>query len=237
VKEVHYFDWEHHRGEDWYRSHFATAAPDQKAGEATPGYLWHPEAPARIAALLPDVAMIALLRHPTDRVYSHYWHARSWGAEVPEFDEVVDRALRGGSPWDHLIERGHYAEQLTRYQRALPQPVLVLLQEELAADPAGSFRKICRHLGVTEQEVPGLGKVHNAAHTWRSPRLRKLMDRTDAWSRLPPPVARWLHRANSKPVHYPPMTCETRARLLEHYRPHNARLRQLLCRPLDGWDG
>jgi hypothetical protein len=236
VKEVHYFDWHFAEGEQFYRRHFAPAKPGQRAGEATPAYLWHPDVPERIAATVPEAKLIALLRHPVDRMYSQYWHARSWGAELPEFPEVVDQALRGGSPHDHLVERGHYADQLARYDSRFRDPVLVLLFEDLARDPSGSFAAVCRHLGVTVQDVPGLGKVHNAAHTWRWPRLRKAMDRTGAWSKLPAPMARWLHHTNTRPVHYPAMDASSRERLVGHYLPHNARLRERLGQPLAGWD-
>ena len=43
-------------------------------GEATPYYIFHPTAPQRIAKVLPNVKLIALLRNPVDRAYSHYNH-------------------------------------------------------------------------------------------------------------------------------------------------------------------
>ncbi|KCV71289.1 hypothetical protein H696_02235 [Fonticula alba] len=45
-------------------------------GEATPGYMYRPEVPARIRAVLPDVKLIALVRDPAERAYSHYHHAQ-----------------------------------------------------------------------------------------------------------------------------------------------------------------
>src|SRR5689334_15880743 len=74
MKSPHYFDLEYHRGEAWYRSHFATRRRlDRLAaergvrpvtGEASPYYLFHPHAAERIAADVPDVKLVLLLRDP-----------------------------------------------------------------------------------------------------------------------------------------------------------------------------
>ena len=48
---------------------------DQVAiGEASPLYLYHPEAPRRIKALIPHTRIVAILRNPTDRAFSSFMH-------------------------------------------------------------------------------------------------------------------------------------------------------------------
>ncbi len=66
----------------WYRSYFPTVLrkrylawkTDSRmlSGEATPVYIFHPLAPGRVKAALPDVRLIAILRNPVDRAYSDY---------------------------------------------------------------------------------------------------------------------------------------------------------------------
>src|SRR4051812_3713277 len=74
-KEVHFFDTFHPRGEDWYATHFAQATERHaRVGEATPGYMFFPDAAGRMAELLPDARLIAVLRHPAERAWSHYCH-------------------------------------------------------------------------------------------------------------------------------------------------------------------
>src|SRR5258706_11489250 len=68
-KEVHYFDMHYDRGLDWYRACFPTRG---FTGESSPSYLIHPEVPARVAAVLPDIKLIAILRNPVERAYSAY---------------------------------------------------------------------------------------------------------------------------------------------------------------------
>src|SRR6187397_1377370 len=83
-KEVSFFDRHYARGEAWYRGNFPTrlrhALAERRAharaiaGEASPSYVFHPSAPERVAALVPDARLIALVRNPIDRALSHYHH-------------------------------------------------------------------------------------------------------------------------------------------------------------------
>ena len=83
-KELHFFDYKSALGSWWYRTNFPTKAEMAQrsaalgkpvlTGEASPYYLFHPHAARRIARLLPDVKLIALLRNPVDRAFSHYHH-------------------------------------------------------------------------------------------------------------------------------------------------------------------
>lgn len=238
VKEVRFFDREENfsKGTDWYREQFAGATADQTPGEATPEYLWHPDAPGRIAALLPNAKLIALLRHPVDRAYSHYWHARAWGAQLPDFATVVRAALDGNAGWRHFLERGHYAEQIARYDRLYPtDALLLLLFEDLESQPEATFGEVCRHLGVEVVTVPGLGTAYNRAYRRRSMRLRRVMERVDIWERIPRRWANALDQWNTVPTDYPPMDPPVRTLLLEHYAQSTADLEHRLGRALPQW--
>jgi hypothetical protein len=52
---------------EWYQKYFARAEPGQMIGEDTTTYLASKKAPVRIAKLLPNVKLIAVLR-PGDKV-------------------------------------------------------------------------------------------------------------------------------------------------------------------------
>ena len=87
------------KGHSWYRSHFALAAHRRVrtrrdgtppiTGEATPYYLFHPLAPERAAAVTPDAKIVAILRDPVDRAYSHYRERARHGAEMLSFEEAL----------------------------------------------------------------------------------------------------------------------------------------------------
>lgn len=79
-KEVHFYDRSFAEGMGWYRAHFplraALTSSGRITGEATPDYLAYPYVPARIAATLPNVKLIALLRNPVTRAHSHFFMAQ-----------------------------------------------------------------------------------------------------------------------------------------------------------------
>ena len=67
-------------------------------GEATPYDLFHPAVPARVAAALPDVRLIAILRIRWMRAWSHYRHEVDLGHETLSFEDALaceDERLAG----------------------------------------------------------------------------------------------------------------------------------------------
>ena len=93
-KGVHYFDVGYRRGMSWYRGHFPLLRTAQRicddlgvipqTFESSPYYMYHPHAVARIAADLPEVKLVVLVRDPVERAYSQHAHevARGFESEV-----------------------------------------------------------------------------------------------------------------------------------------------------------
>ena len=164
-KEVSFFDRHYARGERWYRAHLPVRRSGI-VGEASPSYLFHPLAPERVARMLPRARVIALLRDPVDRAFSHYQHEVALGREELPFEDALaredermegelDRMLRDPAyfsyPWWNYTyaARGRYAEQLERWLAAFPrEQLLALFTEELAADTAGTYGRVLDFLGV-----------------------------------------------------------------------------------------
>lgn len=144
-KEVHYFDRFYERGPEWYASFFpdvAEAARFRAIGEVTPDYLFRPEVPARIQALLADCRFLVSLRNPVDRAFSGYMHHRRSFNERRPFDEFLE------SDQD-AVARGFYHEQLTRFFALFPRSAfLVLIYEELVRHPAACLERIRHFLGL-----------------------------------------------------------------------------------------
>ncbi|MGL4745745.1 MAG: sulfotransferase [Dermatophilaceae bacterium] len=166
-KGTHYFDVNWHRGEAWFRSAFPKPAPGTKiTGEASPYYMFHPLAPERIAATLPEVKLIACLRDPVARAWSHHAYEVTRGHEDLGFEEALDAEagrLRGeeerlrsdpgydSSHWRfHAYQRrGHYAEQIRALHRAVgAERVLVVQSERLFADPQTELAAVWQFLGL-----------------------------------------------------------------------------------------
>ena len=175
-KEVSFFDRHYARGELWYRAHFP-ARRRSAVGEASPSYLFHPLAPERVARLLPDARLIALLRNPVDRAFSHYQHEVALGREPLSFDEAIageDARMRGELErmlddesyfshawWNYTyLARGRYGEQLERWFASFPrEQLLVLLTDELGRDPGGTYGRVLEFLGVEVRELPSYPRI------------------------------------------------------------------------------
>ena len=216
-KEVSFFDRHYARGEAWYRGNFPNTlrARGGLVGEASPSYLFHPLAPERVAALVPEAKLVALVRDPVDRAFSHYQHEVALGREPLSFEDALeaeDERLRGEEErmaadpayfshawWNYTYRaRGRYAEQLERWLVPFPrEQLLVLPSEELLGEPEQAHGRVLEFLGA-------------APH------------RLDAYPRV-------FERQ------YEPMRPETRLRLAAQFAEPNRRLYELLGRNL-GWE-
>jgi len=222
-KEVSYFDRHYARGEAWYRGNFPTklrhavaarrSGARAIAGEASPSYLFHPSAPERVAALVPNARLIALVRNPIDRALSHYHHEVALGRESLSFEDALaqeDERMRGELErmrdpryfshawWNYTYaSRGLYADQLERWLAVFPrEQLLVVPSEDLLDRPAETYARVLEFLGAPGHEL-------------------------DAYPRI-------FTRE------YSSMDAETRASLAERFAEPNARLYALLGRDL-GW--
>ena len=189
-KEAHYFDRHYDRGEAWYRTLFPTAAAAQATaartgafatGDATPAYLWHPTAPGRAVGVVPDARLVALVREPAARAFSHWRHERRAGRDTRSFGAAVaaELAAEGGPGY---VDRGRYGAQIERWQAVFPpEALLVLVSEELFADPAPGLGRLTAHLGLGPHPRPdALGRVNAGG---------------DAGPDLPPEVADTIRAA------------------------------------------
>jgi hypothetical protein len=183
LKEVHYFDTNFRKGERWYRgllpsrremsvSEASTGVP-AITGEASPFYMYYPHAAARAHALSPELKIIAVLRDPTDRAISHYYHSRAWGFETLPIEEAFaaeadrlapekertlrdpDYASKALGTWSYL-DRGHYVRQLKTWERLFGRDnMLILDSRRLFAEPQATLAQTCRFLDVPEFDYQG----------------------------------------------------------------------------------
>ena len=241
-KELRFFDKSFDRGIDWYTAHFAGAAGERALGEVTPLYLIDQAAAPRIASMLPDAKLIAILRHPVDRAYSQYWHSRLRDREARPFGEVIDAQLESEAAGEHptassIVSIGRYDRHLDRFSAYEERGRMQLFSfEDLRDDPGAVFSHVCEFLEVDQGHVPhNLGQAFNRPHRLRSRKARKALLR----SRLParaPRVARWVDRLLRDETEYPPMDAGVRRVLLDTYRADNVALAARWGRDLNDWN-
>ena len=179
AKELHYFSLHYALGEDWYRQQFTGAMPDQRCGEITPYYLFHPAVPARIQALLPQALLIVLLRDPVERALSQYFHSVRLGLEPLSLEEAlaaeeqrlaVADAMLQATDGRHRSHQEHSYMARSRYEQQLPvwetrfgaQQLLVLRSEDLFARAELVWTKLLQFLELEPWPLPALAQPANA---------------------------------------------------------------------------
>src|SRR4051794_3913348 len=140
------------KGLAWYERQFAGAGESPAVGEASPHYAsgqWAEVASRHIAETLPDVRLVYVLRHPLDRMASHYRHAvAEWGWRGTIDELVLERRVE-------LIGTSKYAKQIDRYLEHFDREQLcVITSEDLREKRAPTLRQVFSHLGVDPDFVP-----------------------------------------------------------------------------------
>lgn len=175
-KEVHYFDNKYYRSLDWYARFFDSTdgRKEEKTFETSPGYLYHPAAPKRVARSLPEVRVVAVLRDPVERALSQYRWMCQVGLEtrgaVEAFCYDARRVQRERDPdylrrfedplyfdFDHFqrgyLRRSLYHLQLKRWLRHVPSSrVRVVSSSDLFDRPREVVRILASFLGVRFRE-------------------------------------------------------------------------------------
>ena len=237
TKEVHFFDHNYEKGVGWYSQNFDPSPAHKRLGEATPGYLFHPKVPHRMAKVIPGSKLIALLRNPVDRAYSHYWQKRSYGTEPLSFEAAIEaepeRLSMGERPriLYSYLSQGRYLEQLTNFVGPFKKErVGVFLFEDLRSDPVTTFHRICQFIGVSDQPQPTvLGRPMHSYQEYRFPSLRAVT------KRLPGPLKKLFGRLNARAAVYPPMPPSLRMRLMETFEEPNRALAEWAALDLSVW--
>ena len=161
-------------GLDWYREQFVGWHGEEIVGEATPGYMmwWHRpvEVAERIHRLVADVKLIALLRDPVDRAQSALGH--HIGQErIRPGTRLVDWVRRQppDQDWLGIVSGGWYAASLEPYIRTFGDRLLVILYDDVIAEPVTTYKRALNHVGGSQDRVPeSLSEVVGRGRSSRS---------------------------------------------------------------------
>ncbi len=212
-KEVPFFTDAGRTEEDWNaysRTHFGHE--DERIwGKATPQYMCDPLAAERIHRMMPSLKLVAILRDPIERTWSHYQMGKRRATETKSFEAAIDPLLapeslannRALPVPDHLqgyesessfyVAWSEYGRILQRYLDLFgPQQILVLYMEDLERDPEGTMDQLLTFIGLAPGFRPtGLGEVtHKGGGSNRIPHglrvwLRERQMINTLWQRIP----------------------------------------------------
>src|SRR5215208_2847138 len=99
-----------------------TEHPLVRGAAAKELHLFDPQVPERMARIVPEARLIALLRNPVDRAYSHYQMEVRRGKEARSFEDATQEEMTSAKGEGNTVDvphaylrRGLYAEQLERF--------------------------------------------------------------------------------------------------------------------------
>jgi hypothetical protein len=151
------------RGAEWYhRTWFPHARNEQLLGEKSTSYLEDADAPARVADVLGETHVVAVLRDPVQRAVSHWRFSTEHGMEARGLEDALRADLGDEQPWDRAatsvspfayLRRGRYLEHLVPWSSSFPDTTHVVFTEELTTDPA-VLKGLVRDLGLDPDAAP-----------------------------------------------------------------------------------
>lgn len=197
-KEVPFFTGDDCSGPAWERfadAHFPAGPRDQLWGKATPQYMCDPRTPARIEALMPEVKLVAILRDPIERTWSHFRMGQRRDTEQRDFATAIEALLAGEnsaadrtvpdhadgyqSEADFYVAWSEYGRILSSFAtRFGPEQLLVLYTEELENRPAETLDRLLTFIGLPAG--------------FRPPTLGEVIHRGGGKKRIPQSVRTWL---------------------------------------------
>jgi len=240
-----------------YLKLFAHAKTGKLMGEASTSYLWEPGTAKRIHGVNPKAKIIAVLRDPVERAYSHYQMDRREGWQDKPFLEALQSdyaATRKGYGISRLyVELGLYAEQIKRYLDLFgPEQVLVLGFDQFGAKSGGGAsgnltRDIALFLGIEPPAQPNarIERVENEFRVARFNFTRRLAGNwfaRRAGQILISPQRGSIYTIKRtvfeplflKRAERPPIDSDAKEWLISIFRDDIAALEKLLNRPMPG---
>lgn len=145
-KEPNFFsdDSQYGRGIEWYSSLFSPAIPGDLMGEASTHYTklpTHGETISRMHAVVPDARLVYVMRHPIDRLVSHYVHEWSMGNIHCGINDAVRK-------FPEMIAYGEYSLQLAPYFEVYGRDnILPVFFDRLTRAPQSELERVCRFIG------------------------------------------------------------------------------------------
>lgn len=219
------------RGMAWYRGLFADAKPGDLCGESSTHYTKlprHPKVVKRLAEHVPGAKFIYVMRHPIDRLVSHYIHEWTMKVLTEPIDASVDQHRA-------LIDFSRYAWQLEPYFEQFGRDrVLPVFFDRLRTHPQEELERVCKFIGYdqspTWQKQQGPSNV--SGQRMRNSWLRDLVVEAPVLStirrRLVPQQVRDKIKSMWTMRERPQLSDSRRAQLVETFDPDLARLGEWL---------
>lgn len=243
VKETFYFAENYGKGETWYENHFRHYDPalHRRIIDVSPTLFDNHAAIARVRKKLCNPVLMATLRQPIDRAWSHYMHLRQYGATALDFDAAV-REIPA------IVEASLYAKHLAQWLDEFGRDALrITFYNDLKKHQAEYVRQVNKAFDLPEAAAEALpaAKV-NSGSLPRNVLLAQVTRRAAAGLRRSGlhqivnagkrmGLSNLVYGRSRDPSAQPKMRPATRDRLAERFAADLDDLERLLGINLDAW--
>ncbi|ALQ52252.1 sulfotransferase domain-containing protein [Nitrosomonas ureae] len=217
-----------------YESLFDDARVDQIKGEVSPYYLYSSVALQRMKEIIPASKMIACLRNPVGRAYSHYQMRLRSGKETKSPEE----AFSEDAFW---VKASLYADAIQSYQKIFDHDQLkFVLFDDLINDPQTLMSELFSFIGVDPTFQVNTDYRFNPGGTPKFPWLHHGMSalkRIPGLRRYTPPFIRnrlaRIRDKNLAPAEV--LSMDVQQQWLKFYQDDILRVQDILHLDLSGW--
>jgi hypothetical protein len=182
---------------------------------------------------------VVSLRNPVNRAYSSYLYSVRSRNEKRSFVDVIAQD-------EEILQRGFYSKQLERYlQFYAPDAMLVLIYEELIADPRGQLDRVAKFLGLESRWEEPEALMQDRINASEIPRFRAAFGLARRFGTLlmsngvnwPVRLAKrsGIPKLFGRRAAVPPLAPEQRRMLQDLYSNEIAALERMLGRELPSW--
>lgn len=229
-----------------YRRLFDGVTTQKAIGEASPMYLWSEQAPAKIKKYVPEAKLIAILRNPIDRAYSHYtmnvYQSKETAPTIIDAIKEEEVDIKGWKRTRPYVPYSLYSQQLERYYEVFPREQLrVYLFDDLKQDAIGLMRDLFSFIGVDVGFTPDTTKRYNPTAVPRFRWLQGLIRSKGASKSLFKEIVPKSSRSkitsliNKRNLVRIKMSREEREALVPLFNDDVLRLQEMLQRDLSHW--
>lgn len=151
-KEPNFFsdDPVYELGLNWYSDLFAGAIDSDICGESSTHYTKLPDYPLtleRMKAYLPSLKLIYVVRHPVERLISHYIHQWSQNVIKTDINQAIDE-------FDELINYSRYSMQIVPFIEYYgAENIHIVFSEAFRVRPQHELEKVAKFLGYDKPVI------------------------------------------------------------------------------------
>jgi len=210
VADLHFFEYMISDKISWYKSHFPRKSKNSfVTGEFTSTYMYHKNVPERIFNLIPKIKLIVILRNPIDKAYSTYNQQSHFNEVTSSFEETIKAEF---ARIDLIKNHIEYTNNNPNFDNYVEYNII---RHGIYFNYLEKWFKIFpkKQIFVVDS---------NELENFPQQTLNKVFE----FLNLSPHEIPNLAKVNVGK--YSPMTESTRESLIEFYKPHNAKLNNLL---------